>query len=210
MKPPKFLYFDLGKVLLDFSVERMVRQLAEVAGADRDRVAAVVFDEGLQERYESGLISNREFYETFCERTGLDGGSRPDADALLEAGSDIFEINVPMIPVVAQLREAGYRMGILSNTCDCHWEFCLRRYRLLSESFSVHALSFRIHAAKPSAAIFRAAAKLADVDPRDVFFVDDIAGHVAGAKAAGFDAVQYTSTRELVAELWKRAIRFNY
>ena len=210
MKRPKFLYFDLGKVLLDFDVEQMVRQLAEVAGADHDRVAAVVFDEGLQERYESGQISNREFYETFCERTGLNGNSRPDMDALLQAGSDIFEINLSMVPVVAHLREAGYRMGILSNTCDCHWEFCIERYRFLSESFPVHALSFRIHAAKPSSAIFHAAAELAGVDPQDVFFVDDIAGHVAGAKSAGFDAVQYTSTRELVGELWERGIRFNY
>lgn len=71
-------------------------------------------------------------------------------------------------------------------------------------------MSYELKAMKPQAAIFQAAARLADVQPDEIFFCDDIAGHVAGARAVGIDAVQYTSTPELVAELRKRGIRFNY
>ena len=42
------------------------------------------------------------------------------------------------------------------------------------------------------------------------FYVDDIAGHVAGARSVGFDAVQYTSTDALVAQLRERGVAFNY
>ena len=115
-----------------------------------------------------------------------------------------------MLPVVSQLAAAGYRLGILSNTCEGHWEHCLRRYRILAENFSVHALSYRIGACKPDAAIFRAAAELAGCRPEKIFYIDDVAGHVAGARAAGFDAVQYTTTAELVEELRKRGVEFNY
>jgi len=204
--PPKFLYFDLGIVLVDFSVERMFRQLSEASGVDRDRVEEVVFGDGLQEKYELGQISGREFYDAFCRRTG----TRPDYDTLQQAGSDIFELNLSMLPVVTQLRQAGYRMGILSNTCESHWEHCCRRYRVIDEGFQVHALSCRIHAAKPDARVFHAAAELADHAPGEIFFVDDMAGHVAGAREVGFDAVQYTSTSALVSELWSRGLRFNY
>ena len=38
-----FLYFDLGKVLLDFSVERMCQQIGDVAGVAAARVKEVVF-----------------------------------------------------------------------------------------------------------------------------------------------------------------------
>jgi putative hydrolase of the HAD superfamily len=76
--------------------------------------------------------------------------------------------------------------------------------------FEVHALSYRIGAAKPEPAIFAAAAELAGVAPQEVFFTDDLPRHVAGARAAGFDAVQYTSTPQLVAELRARGARFNY
>jgi HAD superfamily hydrolase (TIGR01549 family) len=115
-----------------------------------------------------------------------------------------------MLPVVAQLYQAGYRLGILSNTCEGHWEHCLRRYTMLREFFSIYALSFQIGAAKPSAAIFCKAAELAGCRPEEIFYADDIPGHVAGARSAGLDAVVYTSTAELVKELRKRGAEFNY
>jgi hypothetical protein len=42
------------------------------------------------------------------------------------------------------------------------------------------------------------------------FYTDDIAGHVTGARDVGMDAVVYTSTDELVKELRKRGVDFNY
>jgi HAD superfamily hydrolase (TIGR01549 family) len=204
--PPKFLYFDLGKVLVDFRVEQMFRQLGEVAGVEPGRVEEVLSGGGLQQQYETGQISGPEFYEAFCRQTA----TRPDYDALRRAGSEIFELKVSMVPVVAQLYRAGYRLGILSNTCESHWEHCTRRYRIVAELFTVHALSYRIGVAKPEAAIFHAAAELAGVQPQEIFYVDDYAPHVAGARAVGFDAVQYTSTPQLVGDLRSRGVEFNY
>jgi FMN phosphatase YigB (HAD superfamily) len=206
MNRVKFFYFDLGMVLLRFDVEVMCRRMAEVAGLDPPQVRRALFEHPLQKDYERGLSTTREFYETFCDTTG----TRPNFEALLCAASDIFDLDAAMIPVVAHLYEAGHRLGILSNTCDCHWEHCLRRFPLLNELFEVHALSYRIGAAKPEVAMFEAAAMLAGVELAEVFFTDDIPGHVAGARAAGFDAVQFTSPRQLVAELRSRSVRWNY
>jgi putative hydrolase of the HAD superfamily len=206
MNSVKFFYFDLGMVLLRFDVEVMCRRMAEVAGLDSPRVRRALFEHPLQKDYERGRSTTREFYEAFCRDTGV----RPDFDALLCAASDIFDLDATMIPVVARLYGAGHRLGILSNTCDCHWEHCLRRFPLLGELFEVHALSYRIGAAKPEAAIFAAAANLAGVAPEEIFFTDDLAGHVAGARAVGFDAVQFTSPPQLVGELRARGVRFNY
>ena len=63
---------------------------------------------------------------------------------------------------------------------------------------------------KPEAAIFCKAAELADCRPEEIFYTDDIAGHVAGARAAGLDAVVYESAPQIVAELRKRGVEFNY
>ena len=204
--PPTFLYFDLGNVLVNFTVERMLRQIAEVALVDRQQVDDALFEGKLQRQYESGQLSSGDFYDTFCELTG----SRVGFDALARAGSDIFEINASMIPVVTQLRQAGYRLGILSNTCETHWQHCYQRFSIVAEGFHVRALSYRIGACKPEAKIFQAAVEMAGRPPEEIFFVDDLPQHVAGAKAFGFDAVQYTSTPQLVADLRARGIRFNY
>ena len=76
------------------------------------------------------------------------------------AAAEIFQLNLPVLPMVAQLRQAGYPMGILSNTCEMHWDYCFEHYRIVSEGFGVHALSYEIGAIKPDAAIFRAAAEV--------------------------------------------------
>lgn len=206
LRTPKFIYFDLGNVLLFFDHERACRQIAELTGVDAARVRAVLFASGLEDRYEKGEISSAEFYETFCRETH----TRPDFDRLAHAAAAIFEVNVPIKAIVAHLSAAGYRLGLLSNTNEIHYNyFADGRYSLIPGAFEVLALSHQIGAMKPDAKIFLAAAKLASVKPEEIFFVDDIAGHVAGARAVGFDAVQYTSVPALSEELRKRGVRFN-
>lgn len=203
---PKFIYFDLGKVIINFSVDRMLAQVAVVAGISTEETRRILFSDGLMDRHETGKVSCAELYETFC--SAID--RRPDYGQLIRAAADIFEVNLPVLPIVAHLQQAGYRLGILSNTCETHWPFCYEHYRVLAEGFACYALSYEIGAMKPNAEIYRAAAELAGVAPQEIFFVDDIAGHVAGARAAGIDAVQFTTAEALAAELRQRGVRINY
>jgi len=203
---PKFLYFDMGNVVLHVDHNLMYRQMGELAGIEPGRVREALLEGGLQRQYELGMISDRQFYEVFSERTG----TVTDYDALLRAGSDIFELNLSLVPVVAQLQSARHRLGILSNTCRAHWEHCMRRFRIMAEAFEVCALSYQMNAGKPDAAAYQTAADLAGVAPEEVFFTDDSPDNVAAAQAVGVDAVRYASTPQLAEELRKRAVRFNY
>lgn len=202
-RPPKFLYFDLGNVLLHFDHRRAARQMAEVAGVPAERVWEVVFASGLEHRYEAGELSTAEFYEIFCRETN----SRPDYEELAAAAGDLFEVNAPVVELLSRLSAAGHRLGLLSNTCELHWNhFASGRYPPIPEAFHAVVLSYRAKAMKPDARIYAHAAELAGVAPNEIFFVDDIAGHVAGARAFGFDAVLYTSPEALVAELENRSV----
>jgi putative hydrolase of the HAD superfamily len=205
--PPRFLYFDLGNVLLYFSHARMCRQMAEVAGVEEEQVRHVLFDSGLEIAYERGELSTEAFYEQFCQAIGR----RPDFARLALAANDIFEVNVGMKAVIGSLLAAGCRLGLLSNTSELHFNFYADgRYALIPDAFEQLALSFKLGAVKPEAAMYEAAAQLAGVPPAEIFFTDDVLANVDGAREAGFDAVQYTSTPQLVAELRARGIEFNY
>ncbi|GAG46252.1 unnamed protein product, partial [marine sediment metagenome] len=50
---PAFLYFDLGRVLINFDVQKMLDQMAEVSGIGPEKVREIVFGAGLQVKYES-------------------------------------------------------------------------------------------------------------------------------------------------------------
>lgn len=201
----RFFYFDLGNVLIKFDHDLACRQLAQVAGTTPDQVRQLVFEGGVQRRYECGEISCREFYEVFCEGAG----AWPDYDAVRHAASAIFELNTPVTSLVASMAAAGHRLGVLSNTCAAHWNYCLPRYAAL-QFFEVFALSFEIGAMKPEAKTYCAAAALAGVAPEEIFFTDDRPENVESACRAGFDATLYTSPDQLAADLRRRGVRFNY
>ncbi|MEX0585882.1 MAG: HAD family phosphatase [Pirellulales bacterium] len=202
-----FVYFDLGNVLLFFSHERAARQMAEVAGVPYELVWELLWDHELELRYEAGQITSDQFYQEFCEQTG----TRPDRQKLLFASGAIFEVNVPMKAVASAVQSAGYRTGILSNTCEAHWDYCIDgRYGGLPDAFDVLVLSYELRAMKPAAEVYEAAIRMAGVPAGEIFFVDDRAENVAGAIAAGIDAVLYTTTPQLVADLRRRGLEFNY
>jgi putative hydrolase of the HAD superfamily len=205
--PPKFLYFDLGNVLLFFSHDRMCRQMAEVLGVEAEAVRRLLFDTPLELDCEFGRTSNEAFYELLCAEFNC----RPDYDRLALAGSDIFHVNATMKAVVAQLAASRRRLGLLSNTSDMHWRFFADgRYSLIPDAFECVTLSFRQHRMKPDREIYLEAAEMAGVAPEEIFYVDDVAANVHGAREAGFDAVQYTSTPQYVADLRSRGVEFNY
>jgi HAD superfamily hydrolase (TIGR01509 family) len=203
----EFIYFDLGNVLLNFDHERACQQIAEVAETTSERIREIVFDSGLEWQYEAGKISSREFYEAVCEALG----SRPDYDRMARAGSDIFKINGPAKAVFGKLVANRRRVGVLSNTNEMHWSFVTSgRFTMIPEDFEVTALSYEIGAIKPDPKIFTAAAELAGVAPKEIFFTDDMPGHVEAACAAGFDAVQFTTATKLAEDLRQRGVRLNY
>lgn len=204
---PRFFYFDLGNVLLNFSHRRACRQVAEAAGLSPDVVWNTLFESGLEADYETGTVTSREMYDRFCHQTG----ARLGFDDLAHAASDIFEVNAGTMAILAQLMAVECRLGLLSNTNEAHWDFVSRgRFALIPAAFEVLALSFQIKAMKPDPRIFQAAADLAGVPPEEIFYVDDMPEHVAAARGVGIDAVQYTTPAALAADLRGRGVEFNY
>jgi putative hydrolase of the HAD superfamily len=200
---PQFFYFDLGNVLLYFDHLRAARQMAEVAGLTEAEVWATVFDSDLEIRYERGDLDCQGFYREFCERTG----ARPDFEQLRLAAAAIFDVNESIVPLVRSLHRAEKPLGILSNTCAAHWDYCLDgRYAFLCECFTVHALSYKLGAMKPDPAIYVRAAELAGVPPQCIFFTDDRPENVAGALAAGYDAVLFEGAEKLREALEQRGV----
>ena len=205
MAQPEFIYFDLGNVICPFSHDLACQQMAEVAGVEQSKVKRVVYEGDLQIRFETGLISSQEFYDAFCAETG----SVPDMKQLLTAGSDIFELNYQIIPLIAQLRSANFPIGILSSTCEAHWSFICKRFPTIDKYFVHRVLSYQVKSMKPDQAIYEKAIELANVKPSAIFFMDDRPENVQGALDCGIDAVLFEDSSQLLFQLIKRGLRVN-
>ena len=211
--PPKVLYFDLGMVLVEFSHERMYRQMADVAGVSADVVReAILGSESARSallRYETGHMTTDEFFDYFARATG----SRPDRERLAAAVCDIFAPIAPMWALVRRLAAAGQTLAILSNTNPLQWKFITDgRFPVLALgrpacAFQWGIVSYEVHAMKPDRAIYEAAIARAGVAAHEVFFTDDRLENVAGALAVGIDAVPFVDSNQLVHELRERGVR---
>lgn len=206
LETPEFIYFDLGKVLLDFSHDAMLAQMGQLIGLEPSKVREFVFESGLSHQYERGEIDCDQFCSSLCQAAGAEC----EPEELLKAGSDIFSLKPGMLPLIVNLSLSGMRVGILSNTCPAHWNFIRSRYRFVSDFFLPIVLSFEIGAMKPDRKIFDAAATQAGVAPESIFFVDDLQDNVDGALSAGWDANLFESPYQLQQLLLQRGVELNY
>ncbi len=205
---PRFIYFDLGNVLLHFDHEVSCQQMAAVSGVDHALVNQVVFESDLQWRYERGEFSSAKFFETFCEQTSPK--ETPKSEDLLHAASAMFQLNTCVLPILAHLKAVGNRIGILSNTCAAHWNYVTGHYRIINDLFDVYALSFELKYMKPENEIYTKAADLAGVAPSDILFIDDRQENVEAARTVGLDAIHFRGAEDLASALRQRSVRCNY
>ncbi|MCA9149986.1 MAG: HAD family phosphatase [Planctomycetales bacterium] len=206
MSSIRFIYFDLGNVLLNFDHGIACARIAAGGSRSEQEVDQLIFGSGLQNRFESGEIAG----DRFAQQVAVDTGWQAEPSELLEICSDIFDLNAAIVPVVAHLKAAQHRLGILSNTCSAHWDWVYGgRYSILRGTFEQLVLSYEVGAMKPARSIYDAAIAAAGVPAEAIFFTDDREENVAGALAAGIDATLFRGTQALIDDLRARGIRCN-
>lgn len=197
----KTIYFDLGNVLIFFSRAKMLQQMSECTGLSTAAIHKILADEKVQESYELGEMDSAEFYKTFQQRSHLTFSMHHFLDAV----SDIFIPNTDLFPLVEQMKTKGFRLILLSNTSECHFNRVYAHYPIL-HLFDDHVLSFEVRALKPSPLIFQKALSKALCEPKNCFYTDDIPEFVNGAKKAGLDGELFTGVSALKSALASRGL----
>jgi FMN phosphatase YigB (HAD superfamily) len=192
---PEFMYFDLGNVLLYFDHSLAMRSMAKIANVDPQRMHAVIMQSDLQIEYETGLITGEEFIDRIAQ--SLDRSL--DTNEMLQAAADMFVPNAQILPVLHHVKSLGIPIGLLSNTCEAHWNWILHmEYPQVVDWFVPVILSFEAKSMKPDSQIYRIAAERAGREPSKIFFTDDRHDNVEGARREGWMAEPFTSADRLM------------
>ena len=148
---PEAVVFDLGKVLVDFDYSIAGRRIAAQSRLSAPEVQNYLDHSPLLYRYETGLMTRQEFFETVRDHTGFRG-------SLQEFGSffaDIFTEMPEMTALQAALRRKGVPTYIFSNTNDLAIEHIRRAFPFFA-NFDGYILSYEVGAMKPAAKIYEA------------------------------------------------------
>ncbi len=188
--------FDMGNVLVFFSHDRMCEQMGSLCGLRGSDIQQLLIESGRQWDYERGWLNPDQFHDWFREVTGANVGL---AD-LIQASSDIFQLNEAIVPVLDRLKERGLRLVLLSNTCQTHFEWIRDHFDVL-QRFDDFVASYQVGAIKPEPAIFRAALDQIGCAPHECFYTDDIATYVHAGCEFGLQANIFTDVPCLIEQL---------
>lgn len=203
LRRPAFVYLDLGRVVVDFDHAIAWGNVASLTGLAETDIERFFTDADRPRRIETGELAWSDLHADFVRETG----TPVDAEALFRAAGAIFTLRAEMLPVIAGIERAGLPLGILSNTCDAHWQHLLRcRYGILPGGIGPLVLSYEVGAMKPHPSIYEVATREAGVAAESIFFCDDIPAHVDAARAAGWDAEVFVGARQLVEQLAERGV----
>ena len=139
------------------------------------------------------LEHDETIWYAFTERVVIGMGGAPPASRALAVEithgwerHEYFELYEDTLPVLAELRDAGLRVGLVSNSARDVHAFA-RHHRL---EIDAGITSFSHGKTKPHASIFRAVLDLLEVSPDAAAMVGDtVEDDIDGARALGMRAI---------------------
>lgn len=191
--------FDIGGVLLRLRYRTFIEYLAG-AGIDMSNLPQWLEQVDLA-AHERGEIGGEELLGRIAAMA-----RRPlDPAELRLRWLDMFDRAQDMFDLAAGLRE-GYRVFLLSNIGDLHWNHLNALHGFDGLTHGVVA-SFRVGAIKPSVAIYRATERAFGLEPAATVFIDDLPPNVAGAQACGWQAIHHRDAVATCRQLHALGVR---
>jgi FMN phosphatase YigB (HAD superfamily) len=201
MPTPTVVAFDLGKVLVDFDYSIAARRLAADSNLSPAEMQRFLDHSPLLFRYETGLITRQDFFDSVREGTGYRGA--PDAFAAVFA--DIFTEMPAMTALHAEIRQRGLPTYILSNTNDIAIEHIRQQFPFFAQ-FDGYVLSYEVGAMKPAPEIYAALEEMSGRRGPEILYLDDRHENVEAAAARGWQVVHQTDAGLSRAALVKAGV----
>lgn len=195
------MIFDLGRVIVDIDIRRLLSVASMASDADdvKGAVSRALRDEVMRD-FNRGRIGPVEFHAAMTGRHGLDMGF----DEFCELWCGIFSPMAGMEELLRQL-SGKVKLGLLSDTDPLHWGYLRRTYPVL-EVFDRPTLSYEVGVTKPDKEIFLAAAENVGAQCGECLFIDDMEANVAGAVAVGMEGIVFGGAERLRVELVARGV----
>lgn len=149
---------------------------------------------------ERGEITEVAFLELLTDHLEPLLGHRPEMHRFKEIYFEALDPNPPMIELMRELKEAGYRMAMLTNNVR-EWEPLWRSMLPVDEIFETVVDSGFVGCRKPESRIYELTLERVGEPADTCLFVDDVLVNVEGARRAGLHAVHFQHNEQAIAEI---------
>ena len=188
----KNIIFDLGNVLVKLNPEGCIGAFKAIGMGELVDLNPQSEGMKLMSKLGVGMMTT----EAFCDAARkLTGADVTNEDIIAAANKMLVEIPDEKKERLLQLKKAGYRLFLLSNTIDVHWDYCVEHlfpYQSygVEDYFEQCFLSQKMHLAKPDARIYEEVIRQANIHPDETLFIDDLKENCEAAEKLGIHTFQ--------------------
>ncbi len=198
---PRVMVLDVGNVLVGLDFARSRQRLYHLFPDEKKLARMQRWLRSVEDPYGLGQITTEDFVQGAVRELGI------EREQFIDLWNDIFIERDYMLPFVRELRAQGYILAICSNTNELHMQYLQQRNPCFAEAQHL-IFSYEVGALKPDPAIYRAVEEATGQPAAEHLFLDDLPENVAGARAAGWDAICFETPEQAQAELIARGIQF--
>lgn len=201
------IVFDFASVLFRWRPLQLMQEVLPARARDAsqaDALAHAIFQGygGEWAQFDRGVLDAEELVARIAARTGL---APAEVRAVVDAVPHELQPVPAMVELVQRLRQAGRRLYFLSNMPEVYARHLERSHRFL-DAFEAGVISARVGYVKPEPQMFALAQERFDARPAELLFFDDILDNVHAARAAGWQALQFTDAKACAAALHARGL----
>ena len=196
-KKIKVIFFDIGGVLLEIHPDKMFHYISNITGIHFEKVKSS-FPEKSHDIYEKGRMTNKEWFQIF--KIALSNNSYLTENKFWDAWAMILGKETKVIDVLLDLKKY-YKVWLLSNTNPKHISDELDNKYVFPHLVDGTIYSYKVGLRKPDKEIYLKACELAEVEPKESIFIDDLSENIYGAKKVGLKGIHYKSVSNLKSEL---------
>ena len=149
---------------------------------------------------ERGNTTEVDFLERMADQLEHAIGHRPEMHRFSETYFKALRPNEPMIDLMRELRERGYRMALLTNNVR-EWEPTWRSMLPVDEIFELVVDSAFVGCRKPEPRIYEITLERLGLSGSECLFIDDVSDNCAGARALGLNAVHFRDNEQAIPEI---------
>ena len=192
----KAVIFDFGKVICDFDIGLFLARAAAYSPNSTESLRSAMNSlKDVSIRYETGLMTSDDYYREICRTASL----RMSRDEFIRAYADIFTPIPTTFDLIRQLAPR-YRLGLLSNTGEWHFEYAIRTTDIFP-LFDTVTLSYEAKSMKPDRRIYEDALRKLGLPAAACAYIDDMPENVDAGRTLGLRAIHYTTPENLHVEL---------
>jgi putative hydrolase of the HAD superfamily len=193
--------FDYGEVLSGPPNPQAHQNLLKIAGVEEELFEKAYWAHRLD--YDADILNGQTYWQAVARDTEAHFTPQQIEQLMEQDAAMWMDLNQAMVAWIPKIKQAGLKLGILSNMGYGVLGYIRPRFEWLDQ-FDHLTWSCELGVVKPDPAIYLHTLKKLQVLPEQALFIDNLEKNIVAAESVGLHALLFTSVDQLRKDLAQR------